>query len=181
MKKLIAAIMIQTLMATAVSAFDMTDKKAVGLTGGYAFPVGGEAFKKEADGGGAYGAYFRKHFGPNWGMDAAYTKQHYSKICSCTDSDIFDVMGFYRLKGVEDMTPVFGLGLGVADNGPHQNLHLGVRARVGITKAYNEKIDMGFMVDYQSISKMIGASKGPVPGNISTITPKIEFSWYFGN
>ena len=180
MKKLITALMIQTVVVTSVFALDLTDKQAVGITGGYAIPVGAEAFKREADGGPAYGAYYRKHFGPNWGMDVAYTKQHYSKICSCTDSDIFDVMGFYRLKGVEDMTPVVGLGLGAVDNGPHQNLHLGVRGRVGMVKSYNEKFDMGLIVDYQSVSKMIGAKRGPVPSNISTITPKLELTWYFG-
>jgi hypothetical protein len=178
-------IILSTLMLLAFisnsQAFDKTGKTAVGLTGGKVFIVGGEKFNSEADGLWAYGAYARHHFDPNWGMDVAITRQDYDKICSCTRSNIFDVLGFYRVKGAEDLTPVVGLGLGAVDNGKAQNLHLGVRARVGMEKAMSEKVSLGAHIDYQAVTKMIGAKNGPRPGDIGTFTPKLEVTWYFGN
>jgi hypothetical protein len=181
MKKLILAASLILTFAHTVQAFDQTGKNALGITGGFNIPVGAEQFKNEADGGVAYGFYGRHHFNESMGIDLAYTRQEYTKICSCTSSDIFDVLGFYRMKGAEDVTPVFGLGLGFVDNGANQSLHLGVRLRAGVEKALPERnLALGFMLDYQSISKMIGANRGPVPSNIATITPKLELTWYYG-
>lgn len=180
MKKLILAVTFAIVAIGTSQAFDQTGKNAIGITGGYAIPVGAEKFKKEADGGVAYGVYGRHHFNESAGMDLAYTRQEYNKICSCTSSNIFDVLGFYRLKGAEEITPIVGLGFGLVDNGLHENLHLGVRARAGIEKAMADNIALGVMVDYQSISKMIGAKRGPMPSNIATVTPKLELTWYFG-
>jgi hypothetical protein len=180
MKNVLFALLLGVLMPAATKAFDQTGKTALGITGGWNFPVGAEKFKNEADPGAAFGLYLRRHLNQNWGVDTAYTRQEYNKICSCTSSNIYDVLGFYRVNGSDDVSPILGLGVGAVDNGAHQNLHLGVRARAGLEKAFTEQIALSFLVDYQRISKMPGANKGPQPSNIGTITPKLELSWYFG-
>lgn len=180
MKKMIlSGILLLTLFST-VEAFDQTGKTAIGVTGGRVFPFGSNKFNDEADGSWAYGGYIRHGINPNWGIDVAATRQNYDKICTCTRSNIVDVLGFYRFKGTEDFTPIAGLGLGVVDNGKHQNLHLGTRARVGMEKAINENVAVGMNFDYQGVRKMPGAKKGPQPSDINTITPKLELTWYFG-
>jgi hypothetical protein len=170
-----------TLLSLQSFAYDLTKKNAFGLTGGRVFLTGSSEFKNEAEGWWVYGAYFRHHYNENWGIDIAATRLDYDKICTCTRSNVYDALGFYRLKGIEDLSPVVGLGLGVVDNKRQQNLHLGIRSRVGVDKAINEKISLGLMVDYHIITKMPGANKGPVPGDIDAIVPKIELTWYFGN
>lgn len=180
-KNFILSILVTLTFITTGHAFDQSGKTAGGVTFGKVVPFGNNVFNDQADGLWAYGAYVRHHFDPNWGMDVAITRQDYDKICSCTRSNIFDVLGFYRLKGSEDISPIAGFGLGVVDNGSHQNLHLGVRARLGIEKAYSKTLALGANIDYQGVRKMIGAKNGPVPSEINTLTPKLELTWYFGN
>lgn len=180
-KKLILSSLLMLSFMTSSHAFDKTGKTAIGVTLGKVIIVGDNKFHDEAEGLWAYGGYVRHHFNQNWGTDVAFTRQDYDKICSCTRSNIFDVLPFYRLKGSEDLSPIVGAGLGVVENGPHQNLHLGIRARVGIEKAFSEKLALGAHLDYQGVNKMPGAENGPRPSRINTFVPKIELTWYFGN
>ncbi len=177
----IISILLSFMIITSVNAFDQTGKNAAGLTVGKVIPVGNNAFNNEADGFWAYGGYIRHHFNPNWVTDLAFTRMDYDKICTCTRSNVLDLLGTYRFNGAEDVTPVVGLGLGVVENHSHENLHLGIRARVGVEKAFSEKLALGVHLDYQSISKLPGASMGPIPSNMNLLVPKIELTWYFEN
>lgn len=181
LKKLLLSFVIVCSIITTAGAFDKTGKTGVGLTLGKVVPVGKNKFNDEAEGLWAYGGYARHHFNPNWGADLAATRQDYDKICSCTRSNILDVLAFYRVNGADDFSPFVGVGLGAVDNGPRQNLHLGIRARAGVEKALSESLALGALVDYQGVNKMPGANSGPRPSQINSFAPKIELTWYFGN
>jgi len=180
MKKIILSVSLILLSTVTAQAFDLTGKTGVGVTGGKVFPVGDNAFNDQAEGAWAYGAYVRHQLNPNWGVDAAFTRQDYDKICTCTRSNIVDVMGMYRVKGAEDLTPVVGAGLGLVENKGHEKLHLGVRLRAGMEKAYSEQLTFGLLLDYQNVSKLPGSDSGPIPSDIHTVVPKLEMTWYFG-
>jgi OOP family OmpA-OmpF porin len=177
MLKKIVIMLAVAAFATTASAYDLTSKVGLGINGGYAIPVFGNAFNRAADADFNYGVHGRYHFNQAFNAELAVTRTEFDKTNLRFDN--LNLLGVYRLSGAADFSPIVGLGLGATriKNYVSKSVKLTALARLGLEYGVSQSYSVGLFADYQYVSKFLGEMPG---GRAHIITPQLALTWYFG-
>lgn len=177
MLKKIATMLVLAAFATTVSAYDLTNKFGLGISGGYSIPVFGNNFNSAADADFGYGIHARYHFNSTMNLELGVSRSEFedSKI----HFDNFNLLGVWRMEGTNNFSPIFGLGLGTTriKNYIPKSLKLAGLARAGVEYGVTQWFSVGLIADYQYISKFMGDMPS---GRTHVVTPQLALTWYFG-
>lgn len=175
MKKLIA-ILALTFLPQAYS-YDLSHKFGIGATGGTAIPVFGNNFNDVADAKWAASAYGRYLFTSCFGMDLGVSKEKFKNTDLSFEN--INLMGFLRTAGTSDLSPVLGVGTGLTriKNYTSASLKLPLYARVGLEYGLSHALELGALVDYQYVSKILGDMPS---GRAHVLIPQLALTFYFG-
>lgn len=177
-KKMVAVLALTAAFAQSASAYDLSNKFGLGISGGYSIPVFGNGFNSAADADFGYGVHGRYHFNESFNLDFGVSRSEFK------DTDIrFDninLLGVWRLGGSSDITPV--VGLGVAGTRPKnftpKSMKLSGLARLGVEFGVTEWFSVGLLADYQYVSKLMGDMPS---SRAHIVTPQLALTWYFGS
>jgi OOP family OmpA-OmpF porin len=118
--------------------------------------------------------------------------QNYEFSDTTVGANVVDLMWIRRINAGDKLTPIFGLGAGVADMrniGPyHDNLKFAGRARFGMEYMLNDDVSLSATVDYQYIGRMPSSSddsrgidRNSLPGKeIHALVPQLNLTVFFG-
>lgn len=175
MKTLIALLTLTFL--TPAYTYDLTHKFGIGGSVGFPIPAFGNNFNDVADAEWAASVHGRYHFSPTCGLDLNVSKEGF-KDTSMNFKNI-NLLGFWRIFGAENFTPVVGIGAGVTKIKDYLpgSAKLSLLARGGLEYAVMPSLSFGALVDYQYVSKILG--KMPA-GAAHVFNPQLAFTWYFG-
>lgn len=177
------------LFSTMTHAGDFDFSKRFGLGGGagWTFPVQGNEFDKMADDELMWSLHARYHMTAQDAFLFEFSNHEFSK----TDikARVFDLMYLNRLNPTHKMTPIIGIGAGLAnmDNiEPYKgNAKFAAKARLGFEYAFNDYVVGTLFADYLFIGKMPGKKDNEalngVPGReIYGIVPQFTLTVFFG-
>ncbi|MDD4972723.1 MAG: OmpA family protein [Bacteriovorax sp.] len=175
MKKLIAILALALL--TPAFPSDLTHKFGLGGSVGFPIPVFGNNFNSVADPEWSASVHGRYHFDQFMGLDLSVSKEGFKD--TPMNFENINLLGLWRMLGVADFTPIFGLGAGVTrikDYLPG-SAKLSLLARGGIEYNMMPSLVLGALVDYQYVSKIMG--KMP-DGPAHVLNPQLALTFYFG-
>lgn len=158
-------------------AYDLTHKFGIGAGAGIPIPVFGNQFNEVANAEMGVSVYGRYHFNASTGFDLGVSQEEF-KDTSMNFKNI-DLLGFWRMAGAADYTPILGLGVGVTsikDYAP-KDAKLSLYARGGAEYGITPSLAIDALLDYQYVSKMMGDMPG---GAAHVLIPKVTLTWYFG-
>ena len=176
-KKMVAVVALTAALAQSASAYDMSKKFGLGVSGGYSIPAFGNPFNSSADADFGYGAHGRYHFNEFFNLDFGVSRSEFE------DTDVrFDninLLGVWRLAGSANVTPVFGLGVAGTriKNFQPRSMKLSGLVRLGMEFGMNEWVSLGLFGDYQYVSKLMGDMPGT---RAHIVTPQLALTFYFG-
>ncbi len=128
--KIILALLALTL-TNQTFAYDLAHKFGIGAGIGLPVPVFGNNFNDVADAEWGASAYGRYHFSSSTGIDLGVSKAGFKD--TSMDFKNIDLLGFWRMAGASDFTPVLGAGVGITsitDYNP-KSAKLSILGRVG--------------------------------------------------
>ncbi|MBC7714687.1 MAG: OmpA family protein [Rhizobacter sp.] len=177
MFKKILVVLAMAAFATSASAYDMTNKFGLGISGGYAIPVFGNAFNRAADGDFGYGVHGRYHFNQSFNLEIGVSRTEFDKTNLAFDN--LNVLGVFRVAGAADFSPIVGLGVGLTKikNYFPKSAKLTGLVRLGAEYGVSQWFSVGLFADYQYVSKFMGDMPG---GRAHVIAPTLALTWYFG-
>jgi len=177
MLKKIATMIFITSFATTVSAYDLTNKFGLGISGGYSTPVFGNNFNSSSDADFGYGIHARYHFSSSMNLELGVSRSEF--IDTNVQFDNLNLLGVWRMGGANHFSPVLGLGVGTTriKNFAPSSLKLTGLARLGAEYSVTQWFSIALMADYQYVSKLMG--KMPT-GRAHVVTPQLALTWYFG-
>ncbi|WPU65949.1 OmpA family protein [Peredibacter starrii] len=155
----------------------------LGAGAGLSAPIWNNKFDDNADTGFMWDLHARYQFTDAHGLMFNWAKHNWEN--TDVDAQVYDLMYLYRSNPTGMFSGIWGLGAGVAnlnDADPKDNLKFAARARAGIEMAMNDDLLLSAAIDYQYISKMIGAGSGEMPmGEIHAIVPQLNLTYFFGS
>ena len=176
-KKILSTLLLTVALAQSASAYDLSNKFGLGISGGYAIPVFGNHFNDVTDADFGYGIHGRYHYNEYFNIELGVSRQEFD------DTKIFfdnlNLLGVWRLAGSSDFTPVMGLGVGGTriKNFTPKNIKLSGLVRLGIEHGVSQWFSLGLYADYQYVSKFMGDMPS---GRAHVVTPQFGLTWYFG-
>jgi outer membrane protein OmpA-like peptidoglycan-associated protein len=177
-KKMVAVLALTAAFAQSASAYDLSNKFGLGISGGYSIPVFGNGFNSAADADFGYGVHGRYHFNESFNLDFGVSRSEFKDTPVRFDN--INLLGVWRLGGSSDITPV--VGLGVAGTRPKnftpKSMKLSGLARLGVEFGVTEWFSVGLLADYQYVSKLMGDMPS---SRAHIVTPQLALTWYFGS
>jgi OOP family OmpA-OmpF porin len=176
-KKMVAVLALTAAFAQSASAYDLSHKFGLGISGGYSIPVFGNPFNSSADADFNYGVHGRYHFNESFNLDFGVSRSEFK------DTDVrFDninLLGVYRLAGSSDISPIVGLGVAGTriKNFTPKSMKLSGLARLGVEFGITHWFSVGLLADYQYVSKIMGDMPNT---RAHIVTPQLALTWYFG-
>ena len=107
---MVAVLALTAAFAQSASAYDLSNKFGLGISGGYSIPVFGNGFNSAADADFGYGVHGRYHFNEFFNLELGVSRQEFDKTKLLFDN--LNLLGVWRMAGSSDFTPVMGLGVG---------------------------------------------------------------------
>lgn len=160
---------------------NLAKRFGIGAGAGYSFPIWSNKFDDDADGGLMYDLHARYHFTDAHSLMFTWAKHDWSG--TDVNANVYDLMFLSRTKSTSRLTPVWGLGAGVANLSsinPEDNLKLSLRGRIGLEYAITADLMAQAAVDYQYINQMPG-ERGSLPtGDINALVPQVNVTYFFG-
>lgn len=174
---------------TWAKTFDFSDRFGIGGGGGYTFPVTGNDFDDFADDEVMWGLHARYNLTAEDGMMLNYSIYEFEN--TPIGARVLDLMYINRLNEGDKMTPILGIGAGVADmhniKPYHDGLKFASRARAGFEYSLTDDLVGSLFADFQFIGKMPFNSEDEntkdeaFPGReIFAVVPQIALTYYFG-
>lgn len=155
----------------------------LGAGAGLSAPIWSNKFDDSADTGFMWNMHARYQFTDAHGLEFNWAKHNWED--TDVDAQVYDLMYLYRSNPTGMFSGIWGLGAGVAnlnDIDPEDNLKFAARARAGIEMALNDDLLISAVIDYQYITKMLGAGSGEMPtGEIHAIVPQLNLTYFFGS
>lgn len=169
--------------------FDLSHRFGIGLDGGYTFPVHGNHFDDIAGNEMMWGAHLRYHLTAADSLLFNYSRLEFED--TDINANVMDLMYLNRINEGDKLTPILGIGAGVADMGnigPYDdNMKFSAKARAGFEYALTPDLFASVAVDYQFIGRMPGSGEDDsdnltaLPGNeIFAVIPQVGLTWFFG-
>jgi len=176
-KKMVAVLALTAAFAQSASAYDMSKKFGLGISGGYAIPVFGNPFNTATHSDFAYGAHGRYHINEFFNMDFGVSRFEFDD--TRTRFDNINLLGVWRLAGRSDVTPIAGLGVAGTriKNFTPKSMKLSALARLGMEFGLSEWFSVGVFADYQYVSKLMGDMPTT---RAHIVTPQLALTIYFG-
>lgn len=174
---MVAIVALTAAFAQSASAYDLSNKFGLGISGGYSIPVFGNGFNSSANADFGYGVHGRYHFNESFNLDFGVSRSEFK------DTDVrFDninLLGVWRLAGSSDLTPVVGLGVAGTriKNFTPKSMKLSGLARLGVEYGVTSWFSVGLLADYQYVSKLMGDMPST---RAHIVTPQLALTWYFG-
>jgi len=184
-----------TLVCVLISTFlhaetyDLKERFAVGGGAGYGIPVLSREFNEIAN----PDLTFNLHLRYQTSMADALLLNFQSYNFEETDigASVYDLMWVSRINEVDKLTPIIGIGAGVADMrniAPYKdNYKFAGRVRLGFEYMLNPDVMLAFVTDYQYIGRMPssgeddGINRNKVPGQeIHAVVPQFHLTVFFG-
>lgn len=182
MKYLLLSLFVVTASAPALAQYDLTKRFGVGGGAGWNFPLWKNRFDNAAESGGTYNFHVRYNTSARDGFQISYTPYEFDDVS--VRAKVWDVMYLQRLKPTARWSPVWGIGVGLAELANYQdddNWHLAAKARIGVQYAITQNLYASVDVDYQWIDYVKGKTGVANLGAIHTIAPQANLTWYFGD
>lgn len=176
-KKLTVLIVLMAAFSQSASAYDLSNKMGLGLTGGYSIPLFGNPFNTKANADFGYGVHGRYHFDESFNLELGVTRSEFKDTNMQFDN--LNVLGVWRMNGASDFTPILGAGLGLTKikNLVPKSIKLAGIVRAGAEYGMTQWFSVGLFADYQYISKFMGEM--PLR-RTHVVTPQLALTWYFG-
>lgn len=174
---MVAVLALTAAFAQSASAYDMSNKFGLGVTGGYSIPVFGNPFNSSADADFGYGVHGRYHFNSAFNLDFGVSRMEFEDTKARFDN--INLLGVWRLAGASDITPIVGLGVAGTriKNFTPKSMKLSGLARLGVEFGLSHWFSVGLMADYQYVSKLMGDMPTT---RAHIVTPQLALTWYFG-
>lgn len=176
-KKLVAVLALTAAFAQSASAYDLSNKFGLGISGGYSIPVFGNPFNSSADADFGYGVHGRYHFNEAFNLDFGVSRSEFDD--TKTRFDNINLLAVWRMAGSSDISPIAGLGVAGTriKNFSPKSMKLSGLARLGVEFGVTQWFSVGLLADYQYVSKLMGDMPNK-PAHI--VTPQLALTWYFG-
>lgn len=155
---------------------------SVGTGAGFPLTFNGNRFDQRADGDFAFNFHLKYYFNNSHSLSAGYARYEFDHTPTCPR--VYDLLYLNRLNPHAKLSPIIGLGLGVADIPNYnvdENLKLSTRAKLGLEYLFSAHWSANLSIDYLYISKMIGERRSLTIGEIHTIVPQIGINYLFDN
>lgn len=168
--------------------YDFSHQFGVGGNIGWAYPVLSKEFKSRAKDELMTGLHLRYHTSK---FDALLFNYSYHEFeNTLIDADVYDISYVFRINELDKMTPILGIGVGVADMDNIEpfkdNLKFAARARLGVEYALNSYFLLSLFADYLYVGKMPHNDEDEpnelrgLPGQeIHAIIPQVSLTIYF--
>lgn len=171
------------------TTFDLSERFGIGGGGGYTFPVHGNDFDDFAENEVMWGLHFRYNMTAADGLILNFSDYEFEN--TDISANVYDLLYVNRINEGDKLTPIFGLGAGVADMDNikpyHDGLKFAARARLGFEYAMSNSLFASIHADYQFIGKMPfngedeDTKDEAFPGReIFAVVPQITFTYYLG-
>lgn len=176
-KKMVAVLALTAAFAQSASAYDLSNKFGLGISGGYSIPVFGNPFNSSADADFGYGAHGRYHFNESFNLDFGVSRSEFEDTKVRFDN--INLLGVWRLGGSSDITPIAGLGVAGTriKNFTPKSMKLSGLARLGMEFGMSQWFSVGLFADYQYVSKLAGDMPNT---RAHIVTPQLALTVYFG-
>lgn len=176
-KRMVAVLAVTAAFAQSASAYDLSNRFGLGISGGYSIPVFGNSFNSAADADFGYGAHGRYHFTDSFNLDFGVSRSEFKDTTLHFDN--INLLGVWRLAGSSDISPIVGLGVAGTriKNFIPKSMKLSGLARLGVEIGVSPWFSVGLLADYQYVSKLMGDM--PDSG-AHIVTPQIALTMYFG-
>lgn len=190
MRFFVLSLLLVTSTSWAGKTYDLTHRFGIGGGAGWAFPLLGNDFDDLANDDLTYNLHMRYNTSDSDALQFNY--QNYEFENTDVGANVYDLMYITRFNEYDKLTPIFGLGAGVADMrnitpAYDDNLKFAGRARFGFEYALNDDLFASATVDYQYIGQMPGNGedenddKKKVPGQeIHALVPQLNLTLFFG-
>ncbi len=168
--------------------YNYEHKFGIGANGGWAIPVLSEEFTDIAEDEVMYGFHLRYNTSQYDSLILNFSHLEFEKTAIA--ANVYDLIYLYRINSKDKLTPIIGLGAGVADLDnarPYdKNLKFAARARLGFEYALNPYFLLSIFADYLYLGKMPyhgDDDKRPergLPGQeIHAVVPQLGLTLYF--
>jgi hypothetical protein len=168
--------------------YNYKHKFGIGANGGWAFPVLSEEFRDIAEDELMYGFHLRYNTSQYDSLFLNFSHHEFEQTAIA--ANVYDLTYLYRINSKDKLTPIIGLGAGVADLDnarPYdKNLKFAGRARLGFEYALNPYFLLSVFADYLYMGKMPyhgDDDKRPqrgLPGQeIHAVVPQLGLTLYF--
>lgn len=176
-KKMVAVLALTAAFAQSASAYDLSNKFGLGISGGYSIPVFGNPFNSSADADFNYGIHGRYHFNEFFNLDFGVSRSEFDDTPIRFDN--INLLGVWRLAGSSNMTPIAGLGVAGTRirNFTPRSMKLSGLARLGVEFGVTQAFSIGLLADYQYVSKLMGDMPST---RAHVVTPQLALTLYFG-
>lgn len=190
MRYLLFSLLLASPAVFANETHDLTHRFGIGGGGGWAFPILGNDFDDAFGDDLTYNLHMRYHTSQADSLQLNY--QNYEFEDTDLGANVYDLMWINRINEHDKLTPIFGLGAGVADmrnmgRGFQDNLKFAGRARLGMEYALTDDLFASATVDYQYIGKMPHSGEDEndedrkIPGQeLHALVPQINLTLFFG-
>ncbi len=177
MFKKFAVTVMALLVVQNASAYDLSKKFGLGISGGYSIPVFGNPFNTTADADFGYGVHGRYHFNESFNFELGVSRSEFEDTKIRLDN--INALALWRVSGASDFTPVIGAGLGVTrmKNFTPKSAKLSGLVRLGVEYGMSQWFSFGVLADYQYVSKLMGDMPTT---RAHIVTPQLALTWYFG-
>lgn len=167
--------------------FNFSKRFGIGGGAGWTFPIQGNAFDDMAEDDFMWSLHARYHMTEQDALQFEYSHHDFSK----TDikANIFELMYLNRLNPSHKLTPIVGIGAGLADMDnikPYKNnAKFAAKARLGFEYAFNDYVVGTLFADYLFVGKMPGRKENTalngIPGQeIYGLVPQFTLTVFFG-
>lgn len=167
--------------------FNFSNRFGLGGGAGWTFPIQGNDFDRMAEDDLMWSLHARYHMTEQDSLQFEYSHHDFSE----TDikANIFELMYLNRLNPTHKMTPIIGIGAGLADMDniePYKNnAKFAAKARLGFEYAFNDYVVGTLFADYLFVGKMPGRKENTnlngLPGQeIYGIVPQFTLTVFFG-
>jgi hypothetical protein len=188
MRLVVLWLLVVSASALAGETFDLKHRFGVGGGAGWTIPVLSKEFTDMAKGDMTYNIHVRYHTSHSDSLQLNF--QNYNFGDTNIGANVYDLMWINRINEYDKLTPIFGLGAGVADMNhisPYRdNLKFAGRLRIGFEYALTDDLFASLTADYQYIGQMPGNANGSgrskVPGQeIHAVVPQLNLTLFFGH
>lgn len=188
MKYLLLSVMLISGSALA-RTYDLKERFGVGGGAGWTFPIGGGDFNDFADDEMTWNLHMRYNMSASDALQLNY--QDYEFEDTDLGANVFDLMWINRFNEYDRLTPIIGIGAGVADfhdlNGFKDDLKFAGRFRFGFEYALTDDLFASVTADYQYLGMMPHQSEDDdnsdrqFPGKeVHALVPQANLTWYWG-
>lgn len=176
-KKIVAVLALTVIFAQSASAYDLSNKFGLGISGGYSIPVFGNPFNSSADADFGYGVHGRYHFNEFFNLDFGVSRSEFDDTKVRFNN--INLLGVLRLAGSSEISPVVGLGAAgtIIKNFTPKSMKLSGLARLGVEFGVTQSFSVGLLADYQYVSKLMGDMPTT---RAHIVTPQLALTLYFG-